>query len=362
VVAENEPQESRLVRPAAAGGFGIDAVWNDDFHHSAIVALSGRRQAYYSDHAGTAQEFIAAAKYGYLFQGQVYAWQGERRGEPALDVPPARFVTFIENHDQIANTGHGIRFQLRTTPGRARAMTALLLLLPATPMLFQGQEFWASTPFLYFADHRPDLARGVKEGRQTFLAQFPSLADEDVSVRLADPGDPHTFSRSTLDWSERDRHGAAVALHRDLIRLRRDTPAFAAQRRGGLDGVVLGQEALGLRFFTEDGEDRLLLVNLGLDLNLKSIADPLVAPPAERVWRIAWSSENPIYGGGGTPPVEHRAGWHLPGHAAIVLAAAPKEGAPELPDPPTNPALRQRGRAEGGRRRRGGASVSGART
>jgi maltooligosyltrehalose trehalohydrolase len=181
----------------------------------------------------------------------------------------------------------------------------------------------------------------VREGRIEFLAQFPSLTDEDMSVRLNDPGDPHTFSRSMIDWNERDQHREAVALHRDLIRLRRETPTFSAQRPHGLDGVVLGQEALGLRFFSDEGDDRLLLVNLGLDLNLKSIADPLVAPPAGRAWRIAWSSENPIYGGGGTPPIEHQAGWHLPGHAAIVLAAVPWEEAPELPGPPVNPALRR---------------------
>jgi maltooligosyltrehalose trehalohydrolase len=343
VVAENEPQEARLLQPKEAGGFGIDAVWNDDFHHSAIVALSGRRQAYFSDHAGTAQEFIAAAKYGYLFQGQVYSWQADRRGQPALGMAPARFVTFVENHDQVANTGHGIRFQHRTTPGRARAMTALMLLLSATPMLFQGQEFWAESPFLYFADHKPELGGAVREGRRGFLAQFPSLADEDMSVRLSDPGHPQTFARSTLDWSERERNREALALHRDLIRLRRETPVFAAQRKGGLDGVVLGQEAMALRFFSDAGDDRLLLVNLGLDLNLKSIADPLVAPPFARSWRIEWSSENPIYGGGGTPPVEHKAGWYLPGHAAIVMAAVQLEEAPELPDPPQNPALKGSG-------------------
>jgi len=92
------------------GGFGIDAVWNDDFHHSALVVLTGRRQAYYSDHAGTAQEFIAAAKYGYLFQGQLYSWQADRRGQPALDIGPEHFVTFVENHDQVANTGRGRLF------------------------------------------------------------------------------------------------------------------------------------------------------------------------------------------------------------------------------------------------------------
>jgi maltooligosyltrehalose trehalohydrolase len=219
-------------------------------------------------------------------------------------------------------------------------MTALMLLLPGTPMLFQGQEFWTSKPFLYFADHRPDLAKAIEVGRKTFLAQFPSLADEDMSVRLSDPGDPHTFSRSTLDWSERDQNRGALALHRDLLRLRKTVPVFGEQRKGGVDGAVLGQEAMALRFFSADGRDRLLFVNLGLDLNVGSIADPLVAPPDGMGWRIEWSSEDPRYGGSGTPPIEHRGGWHLPGHAAVLLAAVPASEAGPLPAPPTNPHLR----------------------
>ena len=109
IVAENEPQDTRLVRPAAQGGFGLDALWNDDFHHSAIVALTGRAEAYYSDTRGTPQEFVSAAKYGYLFQGQYYHWQRKPRGTPALDLPPSRFVVYLQNHDQVANSARGLR-------------------------------------------------------------------------------------------------------------------------------------------------------------------------------------------------------------------------------------------------------------
>src|SRR5262249_27236451 len=101
IVAENEPQDTRLVRPLAAGGFGLDALWNDDLHHSAMVALTGRSEAYYSETHGTPQEFVSAAKYGYLFQGQHYYWQRQARGRPAWDTPPAAFVAFLQNHDQV---------------------------------------------------------------------------------------------------------------------------------------------------------------------------------------------------------------------------------------------------------------------
>src|SRR4051812_43469071 len=153
IVGENECQHANLVRGFESGGYGLDALWNDDFHHSAIVAVTGHNEAYYTDHRGSPQEFISAAKYGYLYQGQWYTWQNRRRGTPSLGLRACNFVNFIQNHDQVANSLGGARIQRLTSPGRYRALTALLLLSPGTPMLLQGQEFGASSPFLYFADH-----------------------------------------------------------------------------------------------------------------------------------------------------------------------------------------------------------------
>src|SRR5207237_7144518 len=136
--AETEPHDTRLVRPVASGGLGLDAVWNDDFHHSAMVALTGRAEAYYSDTRGEAQEFISAAKYGYLFQGQHYHWQRNPRGTPSWGLQGENFVNFLENHDQVANSAYGMRTHQLTSPGRWRAMTALMLLMPGTLMPFQG--------------------------------------------------------------------------------------------------------------------------------------------------------------------------------------------------------------------------------
>jgi maltooligosyltrehalose trehalohydrolase len=319
VVAENEPQEARLLREPAQGGYGIDAVWNDDFHHSATVALTGRRQAYYSDHAGTPQELISAVKWGYLFQGQRYRWQDKGRGTPVLDVAPARFVTFIQNHDQVANSLRGERVHALTSGGRLRAMTALMLLAPGTPMLFQGQEFCASSPFLYFADHGGELGECVRAGRAEFLRQFPGIASPEASRTLADPVALSTFERSKLDFRERARgaHAAAWALHRDLLTMRREDPTFRAQRPRGVDGAVLGAAACAIRVFGEGGDDRLLLVNLGPDLELAIAPEPLLAPPAGRRWGVLWSSEATRYGGGGTAALD--AVWCLPGEATVVL-------------------------------------------
>jgi maltooligosyltrehalose trehalohydrolase len=331
IIGENETQHARLMRPESRGGYGLDALWNDDFHHAAVVALTAHSEAYYSDYAGSAQEFIACAKWGFLFQGQYYPWQKKSRGKPALDCRPAQFVTFIENHDQVANSARGERLRQLTSPGRYRAMTALFLLMPGTPLLFQGQEFGSTKPFLFFADHEGQLGKDVRKGRAEFLSQFPSIANPEALALLHDPADPEVVERSTLDHTERDRpeHAVLVDLHRDLLRLRRETPAFRAQAHRGLDGAVLsghegghGGEALALRYFDAAG-DRLVLMNLGRDLALSPASDPLIAPPEDMDWAIEWSSDDPKYGGSGTPPLDEDpwpGAWKLPGESLIVLA------------------------------------------
>lgn len=329
LVGENEPQQMRLVRPLEAGGYGLDMLWSDDYHHSAMVALTGRNEAYYTDYMGSPQEFISAAKYGFLFQGQRYKWQKKRRGTPTYGADPRVFVTFTQNHDQIANSGAGHRVHMLTSPGRHRTILALTLLGPGTPMLFQGQEFAASSPFLYFADHQPELADRIQEGRAQFLGQFPSLALPEMQEYFADPADPDTFHRAKLDLAEREGHPQAYSLVRDLLRLRREDPVFSNPRPGGVDGAVLGDEAFVLRFFGEEGDDRLMLVNMDRDLQLDVVPEPLLAPPEGRVWRILWSSEDPRYGGLGSPLVETDAGWRIHGQAAVVMSPIAADEAPE---------------------------------
>jgi maltooligosyltrehalose trehalohydrolase len=341
VIAEDEPQRSELVRSIADGGQGLDAIWNDDFHHTAAVALTGRREAYYTDYQGSPQELLSAIKWGFLYQGQLYSWQAQRRGTPCLDLPRTSAILFLQNHDQVANSARGVRGHQVASPGRWRAMTALLLLAPGTPMLFQGQEFAASTPFLFFADHHPELARLVSKGRREFLSQFPSLAYPEILNEVADPADLTTFERCKLDDRERHAHVEARQLHGDLLRVRRDVPAFRAQGTCGIDGAVLGQTAFTVRFFgppaherasrtdaglwapRNEADDRLLLVNLGAEMTLAEPWEPLLAPPLGHAWALDWSSEDPRYGGSGTPEVETADGWHVPGESAVILKPTP---------------------------------------
>jgi maltooligosyltrehalose trehalohydrolase len=303
VFAEDESERVALAFPVKAGGMGLDGIWNDDFHHAARVAATGRREGYYRRYLGSADELLAVT-HGTLAAPETLA--------------PSRLVTFLENHDQIAHSARGLRLNALTSPGRWRALTALLLLSPGTPLLFMGQEFGATTPFLFFADHEPRLAELVRQGRAEHLAQFESAADPAMQALLPDPGSPRTFARSRLDPAERGRHREAVALHRDLLVLRRTDPVFAAQQPPR--GRALAPAALALRFARGDGLDRLLLLNLGPDLTL----DPDPATPLELAdgseWRLIWSSEDPRYGGSGTPAAA-RAGRLMPAESALVLAA-----------------------------------------
>ena len=319
IIAENEAQQVRLLKPTEEGGYGLDAVWNDDFHHSAMVALTGHNEAYYTDYLASPQEFVSLAKYGFLYQGQLYKWQGKRRGSPTFGLPRWAFVNFLQNHDQIANSGKGLRCHLITSPGRYKALTALLLLGPGTPMLFQGQEFAATTPFFYFADHPEEVAVHIQQGRTEFLRQFRSLAVPEIQARLPDPVDPSTFVRCKLNAMERQEHAHYYQLHRDLLNLRRHDSVLSQADHLEIDGAVLGPEAFVLRYFGPEQRDRLIVVNIGRDLHLDPAPEPLLAPPEGSRWRILWSSEDPKYNGSGTAPLDSEENWWIPGSAAVVL-------------------------------------------
>jgi maltooligosyltrehalose trehalohydrolase len=319
VVAENEHQDAIAVRDVEQGGYGLDGTWNDDFHHAARIAMTGQRDFFFGDYRGSPQELISAVKRGFLYQGQWNARQTKRRGSPTRDLPACRFVTFLENHDQISHSGRGLRPQQMTSPGRYRAATALWLLAPGTPMFFQGQEFWASAPFVYFADHHVELAELVRKGREEFMRNFRCLDGCEGAANVADPGRIETFELCRLDFSERQKHAEVYQMHCDLLRLRREDPVFAAQRADCIEGAVLSEEALALRYFGEvPGDDRLLVVNFGRDLSGDLPAEPLLAPAGGCEWKPLWSSDDPRYGGPGIKSFDSQS-WLAPAHAALAL-------------------------------------------
>jgi len=322
LVAENDRQEARMVQPRREGGDDLDGMWNDDFHHSAVVALTGRKEAYYDDYRGAPQEFISAAKYGFLYQGQVLSWRKALRGSSTFGIPPEAFVCFIENHDQIANTGPGERVRFQTSPARYRAMTALLLLGPWTPLLFQGEEFGASSPFMFFADIGDASVRdAIRKGRAEWLAPFLSLSEEEARKTLPAPDDPEVFARCKLDFSEREKNRQLYDLHIDLLKLRRDDSRFRQQMSGHIDGAVSGTTSFVLRYFSKEDDDRLLLVNFGERQVLRPASEPLLAPPTGYRWETLWTSASPRYGGPGAAIAVTTDQWSLPAEATVALRA-----------------------------------------
>ena len=318
IVAENEPQDVQMVKPLAEGGFGMDAMWNDDFHHTAMVALIGRNEAYYTDYRGSAQEFVSVAKYGFLYQGQWYRWQKQPRGTPALRLHPEHLVLFIQNHDQIANSGLGQRVNELAGAPRCRAMTAFMLLAPGTPMLFMGQEFAASSPFLYFADHDPSWPTSFTRVAGSFWRSSAVLLLRRCRRLCRGPMTRPPSTRCKLDFTERGSHAGIYDMHRDLLRLRRDDPVIAGRAPAGWTAPYLVRAPSSLRFFGEK-EDRLLLLNLEIELHLDPAPEPLLAPLEGCTWEVMWSSENLRYGGSGMPAIYSEENWRLPGRAAILL-------------------------------------------
>ncbi|HEX5750400.1 MAG TPA: malto-oligosyltrehalose trehalohydrolase [Archangium sp.] len=322
LIGENEPQDVKLVKPPTQGGYGVDALWVDDFHHSAKVAALGRSEAYLQDYCGTAQELLSCVLRNSLYQGQYYQWQKKPRGTPLLRTEAKHVVFYLQNHDQLANALKGERLHQQAGPARARALTTFLLLLPQTPMLFMGQEFFASSPFLYFVDHHAELQELVRKGRNDFLSQFASARHALEKEGYQVPFGEEAFRLSKLDWSEREKNTSALALHRDLLKLRREDPVFAAQDLRNIAGAVLSPHALVLRYFGSEQEgDRLVVLNLGTELEVAPCPEPLLAPPPGNKWSLLLASEQVRYGGMGSPSFANETRMRVPGQTSLVLAS-----------------------------------------
>jgi maltooligosyltrehalose trehalohydrolase len=239
LIAESDSNDPRLVRPRDAGGFGLAAQWSDDFHHALHVALTGERTGYYQDFDGL-PALAEVLRRGWIHDGRPSPFRGHRHGRPYASLsgePSGRpLVGYLQTHDQVGNRARGERIGHLTTPGRLRIGAALLLLSPFTPMLFQGEEWAASTPFQYFTDHQsPELADAVRQGRRREFAAFGWRPEE-----IPDPQAAATFGDSTLRWAELDRspHAEILAWYRTLSGLRRRHPAARDPRLDRVDLTV----------------------------------------------------------------------------------------------------------------------------
>lgn len=279
IIAENEPQNAKLIEK-----YGFDGIWNEDFHHTVQVKLTGCRKGYFQDYLGAPQEFVSLAKYGFLFQGQYHNLHKGPEGTPAENLPPESFIDFLENHDQVGNPGNGIRLHYRSHPGDYKAMCAYLLLGPHTPLLFQGQEFNASSPFYFFAEFSDKLNRLILKGRKELLKTFS------LSSPSPNPSDLSTFKKSKLKWEECNKNAEMLRFFQKLIDLRKKDPVFKECQKILVDGAVLGPSSFLLRYFGKEKGDRLLIFNFGDEFILDPDPEPLLAPKKDKEWKLLWTS------------------------------------------------------------------------
>jgi maltooligosyltrehalose trehalohydrolase len=263
LILENERNDTERLAPGK-----FDAQWNDDFHNVLHVLLTDETLSYYSDFADRPAELLARClAEGFIYQGQESANLGHSRGLPSGHLPPTRFVSFLQNHDQIGNRAMGERLVRLTTPGKLRAATALLLLCPQIPLLFMGEETGSESPFLFFTDFHDDLADAVREGRRREFAKFPAFADPEQRAKIPDPNALATFEAS------KPTPGGARAFYRDLLALRhaRIVPGLGDARSMGAEAI--GDKAVVARW-------RLANATLTIALNLGEEPIEIATPEA----------------------------------------------------------------------------------
>lgn len=257
VIAESDLNDPRVVTERARGGYGLDAQWSDDFHHALIAVLTGDRGGYYADF-GSMADLAKALRDVFVFDGRYSVYRDRVHGRPVEGLPLWRFLGFAQNHDQVGNRAKGERLSALTNPGRVKIAAALVMFAPFIPLIFQGEEWAASSPFLYFTDHEGELGRLVFEGRKKEFAAFGWKPEE-----IPDPQDEATFARSRLNWHEIEdpQHAGVLGWYRELIALRRSAADF-------LSGDVKVD-------FSEDG--RWLVLRRGRFLTALSVAPSAVA-------------------------------------------------------------------------------------
>jgi maltooligosyltrehalose trehalohydrolase len=300
LVAEDDRNLATIVRRPQEGGWGLDAVWADDFHHQVRRQSAGDRDGYYQDYTGSIADLAATLRQGWFYCGQYSEYAGAPRGTSPAGVPPERMIVCLQNHDQVGNRPFGGRLHHEIDPALFRALTALLLFAPETPLLFMGQEWAATSPFLYFTDHHQELGRLVTEGRRREFSRFRAFADEATRARIPDPQAESTFASSRLDWDERARapHAGILELYRALLWLRRREAALEAGTR--FDVVELGGDGLALARSNAPAGALLLVASLrGSRTYDYEHHGPAI--PGDR-WTVVLSTEEPRFQSAGQTP------------------------------------------------------------
>jgi maltooligosyltrehalose trehalohydrolase len=303
LIAEDPRNLAFMVRPGTEGGWGLDALWSDDFHHDLRRYLVGDVDGAFRDFRGRLDDLALTINRGWLFCGAYSIHRGYNRGTDPAGLDPSRFVFFIQNHDRIGNRAFGERLNHQVSPAAFRAASALLLLAPQIPLLFMGQEWASSAPFLFFTDHAEPLGTLVKEGRRREFRDYVAFTDPEALKRIPDCQAESTFFACKLDWTESDRepHASILRLYRTLLHLRRTEPALQCAGRDHFEATALDADTLVVRRDADHGSSLWLVVHFEGPGTFR-----LNIPAASSVlhWKLLLTTEDPSFAAepGATPP------------------------------------------------------------
>ena len=273
LILENDSNAARHLKRNRDGSVAhYTAQWNDDFHHALQVVLTGERDGYYADYADAPVAHLGRClAEGFAYQGQPSAFRdGKPRGEPSRDLPPAAFISFLQNHDQVGNRAFGERIGKLVDSQILHPALTIVLLSPSPPLLFMGEEFGADTPFLFFCDFGPELAAAVTQGRRREFERFSQFRDPGELSRIPDPNAESTFARSKIDWDSlgRSEHQDWLERYRQLLEIRRReiVPLLDDIANGQATFELIGQRGLRVRWNLAGGGGLSLLANLSADV------------------------------------------------------------------------------------------------
>lgn len=329
LIAEDHRNLNTMLQPLGKGGWGLDGVWADDFHHEMRRFLAGDHEGYYRDYRGTVADLADTIRQGWFYTGQMSVNRQEKRGTDPTGIPPRRFVHCLQNHDQIGNRALGERLHQQIAPADYRAAVTLLLTAPSTPLLFMGQEWAAGTPFQFFTDHHPKLGKKVTEGRRREFSHFSAFSDPQAQQRIPDPQAAATFESSRLNWSERDQeaHAAVHRLYQALLKLRRDEPALRGAAADRFRVAALGDLTLLLERSTAAGPTLLMVLQCKRGGSIDLSKHPMRTPHAGRRWDVLLSTEELRFCGDPRPPqidaAIPRIDFQRPGAVILRESAAP---------------------------------------
>lgn len=302
VIAEDERNAASIVLPRETGGWGFDAVWADDFHHVLRVLLTGENEGYYRNFQGSTDELGQTLMHGWYYRGQTQPINGQPRGTNPARLAPQQFVYCISNHDQVGNRAFGERLQHGISAAAYRAASALLCLVPHTPMLFMGQEWGASTPFQFFTHHNGDLGEAITKGRRREFGNFSAFRDPAVLETIPDPQAEETFLSSKLNWEEVHSPSAAglMLLHCEFLRLRRTAPVFRGLVRDSYVVAKVAEGVVAILFGRDDHFSLAVVANLAGGAAAPNMDGSRFAAGGWRDWSVVLSSNEQRFGGDGS--------------------------------------------------------------